>query len=440
MLIRGSVVTLSTVVLPFYLSRNLPKATFDSWVVIVGLIAWVPIAELGLFSGIVRFLATASSSSEQEGVIRAAKQVLVVPFLVGVAGAAWSGAYLAKMYPTVGSLRGAGLSLFVGGTIMAFSLFSVPSAAYFVAMNDTKFLAISSAIGRLLLLCVMFLCVKQRVSLFGLVVAHSLLLLSVSVSPMLWRNRLFKTSGKFPRAVRIPGLRRDILNYAFSSGVWSVSAIILSAFDTLIVGRVDASDVGAYALCLSVTVVLSGFQAALLAPVVGNVSRLCNGGEKPGRWLISAATGSNLLLSFFVSIIVLGSNTLRRFSGPAGAQPSFVKVLIILSLANFVRLLGAPYSTGVMGTGEHRKIILSPILEAVFNLSFSIVLGIKFGSVGVAIGTLIGALFCLAMHLIYNMRRTMVLGVSSFLYFTRCLLPGMLMVSTALLFNSVFLT
>jgi hypothetical protein len=51
-------------------------------------------------------------------------------------------------------------------------------------------------------------------------------------------------------------------------------------------------------------------------------------------------------------------------------------------------------------------VTVSPLLEGGTNLIFSIFLGLRYGAIGVAEGTLIGAVVGTLAHILYNMPRT----------------------------------
>ena len=64
------------------------------------------------------------------------------------------------------------------------------------------------------------------------------------------------------------------------------------------------------------------------------------------------------------------------------------------------------YSVMVIGLGKQKLATISPITEGVVNLTCSVLLAAKYGAVGIAYGTLIGAFVGLAIHLFYSMRFT----------------------------------
>jgi O-antigen/teichoic acid export membrane protein len=65
-----------------------------------------------------------------------------------------------------------------------------------------------------------------------------------------------------------------------------------------------------------------------------------------------------------------------------------------------------PYSVALIGTGQQRLVILAPIMEGVTNLIASVVLGYLLGAIGVAYGTLCGAVVGVLANMFYSMPRT----------------------------------
>ncbi len=81
-------------------------------------------------------------------------------------------------------------------------------------------------------------------------------------------------------------------------------------------------------------------------------------------------------------------------------------VLIILAIAQAIRLAGAPYCMMLVSTGEQTKGIASGMAEAGVNLTATLWLGHSMGYVGVAWGTLIGAVADMIALICYTVPRT----------------------------------
>ena len=86
-------------------------------------------------------------------------------------------------------------------------------------------------------------------------------------------------------------------------------------------------------------------------------------------------------------------------------QPGY-PILVVLLIANIIRLIGAPYATVLVSAGQQRLIKISPLTEGLSNLLASLALGSMLGAIGVALGTLVGSVFGVAAHILYSMPRT----------------------------------
>src|ERR1700742_99837 len=106
-----------------------------------------------------------------------------------------------------------------------------------------------------------------------------------------------------------------------------------------------------------------------------------------------------------IPLLFLGFPLLRVWVGSVYASHALL-YLEVLVAANIVRQLGSPYALMVVALGQQRFATISPVLEAIMNLICSIVLARRYGAIGVAYGTLIGAFAGLIAHLLISMPRT----------------------------------
>ena len=192
----------------------------------------------------------------------------------------------------------------------------------------------------------------------------------------------------------------------YGLGVWQFSMVLVSGLDLWIVARLDFDAVAGYALALSCMTFLMGVGSALFSPSLPVFAKALTDQDRSQfvalfrqhqRWLIATA------LAIAVGIMVLPNTLwLALFKDSSAA---FIAVMPILLLATVLRLLTLLYAYALVGANRQHQIIASPLLEGVLNVGLSIVLGICLGPVGVALGTLAGAVLCLAMHTLYNMPR-----------------------------------
>jgi O-antigen/teichoic acid export membrane protein len=104
-------------------------------------------------------------------------------------------------------------------------------------------------------------------------------------------------------------------------------------------------------------------------------------------------------------ILVYAGPILRLWIGQRYVL-SGTPILVILVVANIIRLAGLPYTIVLVAAGQQRYIKVTPLAEGFSNLAASVFLGLRFGAIGVAWGTLLGSFVSIAAHLLYSMART----------------------------------
>ena len=125
-----------------------------------------------------------------------------------------------------------------------------------------------------------------------------------------------------------------------------------------------------------------------------------------GQLVISSTRLSVLLLVLTgIPLLIYAAPILRLWIGPQYVK-SGAPLLAILIVANFIRLIGAPYSIILVAAGQQNFIKISPLAEGASNFVASALMGMLFGGIGVAFGTLFGAVVGMGTHLRYSMPRT----------------------------------
>jgi O-antigen/teichoic acid export membrane protein len=183
---------------------------------------------------------------------------------------------------------------------------------------------------------------------------------------------------------------------------------LVTGFDLILVGRFDFGAVAMYSAGAVLISFLGGLQTSAFSVIMPHSAAL-HAGEN------AKALGDLLLRSTKLSVIVLlltglpllvfASPIIRIWLGPQYAFQGS-SILIVLVVGNMIRLLGVPYSSILVGTGQQRLVVLSPLMEGVSNLIASVILGMRFGAIGVAWGTFIGAIVGIGANIAYSLPRT----------------------------------
>lgn len=193
----------------------------------------------------------------------------------------------------------------------------------------------------------------------------------------------------------------------YGLSIWQVGILMVSGLDLWIVAKVDFSAVPGYSIALSFLVFLSGTIAAIAGPFLPRFSaELSQANHGQFRMLFLSYQGKLIILisAIFIGLLLLPYSVWQFLL--KDSTPIFYLVFPILLLATCLRLMTILYALSVVAANAQHRIVLSPILEGVINVISSIFLAYWLGPIGVAIGTLIGSVACLAFHALYNIPRT----------------------------------
>jgi O-antigen/teichoic acid export membrane protein len=188
-----------------------------------------------------------------------------------------------------------------------------------------------------------------------------------------------------------------------------VGSLFISGLDTVIVGRYDFHNTGFYGIASSVTNFMLLIVGSALGPLMPAVSSVQ--AKRTPRQLGSLLVRTTrycvlLLMVLALPLLIAGFPLLRIWIGTTYASGA-VRFLPVLVLANVIRQLGYPYALMVVATGTQRLATVSPVVEAIVNLTLSLILVRSMGALGVAIGTLVGACVGFLLHLLLSMRLTL---------------------------------
>jgi O-antigen/teichoic acid export membrane protein len=234
----------------------------------------------------------------------------------------------------------------------------------------------------------------------------------------------------------VPGLRfrlallrrstaRELYGYCLGLTVMSFSMLLVTGLDLVLVGRFDFVAVAPYSVSAAMVTLISGLVYAVINVVMPHAAALHarENASDLGKLVITTTRLSVLLLILSgMPMLIYAGPILHLWIGQRYVA-SGTPLLVILIVANIIRLLGAPYAIVLVAAGQQNYIKVSPLSEGISNFIASIALGALLGGIGVALGTLLGSIVSVASHLWYSMPRTR--GVINFSR-RRFLLSGVL--------------
>jgi O-antigen/teichoic acid export membrane protein len=148
--------------------------------------------------------------------------------------------------------------------------------------------------------------------------------------------------------------------------------------------------------------------SSLFSPILPAVSSLQSGRtpEQVGDIVIKATRYCVLLLCLIGLPLLIGPYTLLKLWVGHDYAIRSALFLQVLVLGNVIRQLASPYALVLLATGQQHFATVAAVAEASVNLCLSIYLVQRFGAVGVAIGTLVGAFVSVGLHLSVSMKLT----------------------------------
>jgi O-antigen/teichoic acid export membrane protein len=409
---RIAVASLVSIFLPAYLTHHLPAETYGAWVLILQLSAYVGYLDLGVQTAVSRYIAEFEAKQDYAGRDRCASAGLVITLGASALGGVLA-IILAWQVPAVLRSMPHALDhdvrlgvLFVGVSLSA-SLATSVFVAIFLGLQRYQIMMVITITSRLLFGAVICAAVASHSGLAAMgAAAASVNILTALLQVAAWR-RLAPHIRVSLRIVDVQMLKK-LLKYCAALTVWSACMLFVSGLDITIVGHYSYGETAYYAVAASPTSLMLMIVGALMGPLLPATSAMSV--QRSSQQMGSVLTRSTryatiVLLLIGLPFLVAGHFILRLWVGPVYAAHS-VQFLRILIIANIIRNLCAPYATMVVATCRQWVATAAAVTEGLVNLASSIWLAQHIGALGVAVGTLLGAVAGVVMHFAVSMRYT----------------------------------
>jgi O-antigen/teichoic acid export membrane protein len=415
---RGGTSALVALALPPLLTRSMSAEAYGTWTLVLQLSAYIGYLDFGIQTAVGRFVAFGRERNDRDycnRMVSTAIMVLGVAALLGLIAAVGIAFILPRLFHQMPSslLSQARVAIFLVAGSLAIGL---PFSAFngvFVGMHRYEIPAFTIGGSRLLSAGLLVLIVHRGGGLLWMGAATACVnLISYALQFAVYRKLAADVT---PELTAVAGESlRELVDYCLSFSLWTYASLLVAGVDLILVGFFQYQEVPYYAVAATLVMFLAGLQSAtfnaLLSPAAalharGNASEL-------GRMLVTSTRyGTFLLLLTGVPLLLWADPILTLWVGPTYASHAAL-YLRILVVANMIRLAATPYSVLLLGTAQHRLALGSPVAEGFTNLIASIVGGYWFGARGVAVGTLIGAVVGVSIHLVRNIRRTSEIRIS----------------------------
>jgi O-antigen/teichoic acid export membrane protein len=416
-LVRLAASGIVALLLPSFLVRMLAIETYSTWVLVLQVTLYVGFLDFGIQTAVARFVAHAeelNASEQRDGIASTAFALLVSAsalglFVVGVL--AWQLPHVFRAMP-VSLHREARTALLLMGGSFALGLPISVIHATFIGQQRNK-IPVGIAVLNKLTMAGLIVAVVLRhwgLGAMGGAVAFANML-SYGASWVAWRT--WAPQVRIRLALASKSCAKQIVNYSAALGVWYLGMLMVSGLDLTIVGVFDYTASAYYAVAVTLTNFVVLTQNAIFAAILPASAVLNARGDSQrlGALLLSSTRyGLLILLAMALPLILAGKLILSLWVGKNYALHSAL-IMQVLVVANVVRLSFLPYATLLLGMGEQRKVIMSPLAEGLTNLVASVIGASLWGAIGVAMGTLLGSFVSVVVHLLHNLPRTPEVGV-----------------------------
>lgn len=428
-ILRGGAAALVALLLPPFLTRLMPRDEYGAWVFVLQLSAYVSYFEFGVATAVGRYIAHArelADADRQGQVLSTACAILAAGGLLAgglVSLLSWRlPVWFAQLPSDVsGSAQGA---LWLVGMSAAVCLPASAFQGVFVGLQRCEIPALIGGTSRVLTAIVVLGAAWCGLGIVVMASATAALNLLAAFAQVIVARR-------FAGDIRChaTGVTRSMLGeltgYCLSLSVWSFGLLLVTGLDTTLVGLFDFPAVSYYAIAATLVACLLGLQNAVVRTLIPVTAALHARRDAAGLGrLLIASTRHCAALTLLAGVpLILGARPIFACWVPADyAEPAAVLFQVLVA-ANMVSTLFAPYTVFLIGTGQQRLVLLTPLAEGITNVAVSIAAGRAFGAVGVAWGTMAGAAVSVAGHLWHNMPRAAEIAVSRREFVSRGLLP-----------------
>jgi O-antigen/teichoic acid export membrane protein len=444
---RGSAAALVALAVPPFLTRLLPPEKYGAWSLVLQLAAYVSYFEFGIQTAVGRFVARENERGEFEHrnkIVNTALALLSVAGLLALILIALVVIFLPRVFRGMpaGLYLDVRIALALVGGSLAVGLPASVFSGIFVGLQRYEIPAAIVA-GSRIVSGLLLVAIAQRA---GNITAMAVSVAAVNLGSCGLQWFMYRRIvPDIPLSLRLVSrhVGRELAGYCFSLSVWSFSMLLVSGLDLTLVGVFDFQKVAFYAVAANLVIFIAGLQNAIFHATMPSAAVLQARGAslELGRMVIDGTRyGMFLLLLTGLPLLLAAKPILKVWVGPDyAAQASLL--LKVLVIANVVRLSTVPYIVALVGTGQQRLVVFTPLLEGFTNLGVSVFAGYYWGAAGVALGTFCGALVGLGGIVFYNMPRTTEIRFSMRQYLLESLLRPILcalpLVSAILFLNTI---
>lgn len=411
-LLRAASASAVSVIVPLVLAWRLPHDQYAMWSLLFGIAAYVLFLDFGLAATLqvaaAKLSVGSASRSPKELVRRTLVIVAVIVACVQIA-AAILGNFASALFPALpaGYLSVFGMALFVVCFGQSCSLASNILVGYFMGSHRTMKPSVILLLSRLTSVAGVSIISFSNVDLILVASIFSAPLVAgclVIVFDLLRDVREFIRTDFSPRNDGLKWTTKSIISFSAPLALWNLALLVVTGSGVWIIGQADYTALGAYSIAAMMVTVVLGLENAILGPLLSELSQAVARSDGLARYIRKVS----LLNSVFVmaiAVLIFGTfNIFHPLLPESIGQHLTPEIVGFLLFGNVVRLSLAPLGLAFVANGSHKRLIFPPIVEALLYFVALYTLGRGFGLVGVAIGTIVGAVLGSGIKLLWSIR------------------------------------
>ncbi|AEU39152.1 lipopolysaccharide biosynthesis protein [Granulicella mallensis] len=433
-LIRQGSAWVLVLVLPPLLVRTLGKDSYAIWVLTLQMGGYIFLVDSAIQGAVGRFVAQADSRNDLRYMSQMVSSALVLLLVascvatVALLGLAWKLPDLLQHSSQTMNDIARRVLLIIGFSYIVTLPFAA-TAGIFVGLQRNAVITIASTTGKVISAVGTAWAALHH---WGLVWMASLSSIGVLVQPLIYWLALRRLPARPQFGVRLLSRSSVRVFFSFSAAILltQFTSLLISGLDMPIVTAFDFQHAAYYAIATTLSNMLMVPYSAIITPVMPIATAIHSNStpEHLGRVLLKVTRFSTCLLCLLGLFLSLGLHPMLSWwisTDYASHAATFAEILI---LAQIVRLTLMPYALVGFSAGQQRQMLLSPIGEGVVNLACSVIGASLYGAVGVALGTLVGAIAGAALHFFVSMKKTSAVQFSRVELLLQILRPTSLMV------------
>jgi O-antigen/teichoic acid export membrane protein len=416
--VRGGATAIVALTLPHFLTRALDHDRFAAWALMLQVASYVGYLDFGIQTAIARYLAQTVERGDDELRDRLVSTAFVMLLAAGTVAlllfsvVAWQLPRIVHGVPVglMGELR-SGVIIMAAGVALL-----LPMSTYtgiLIGLHRNEFPALAIGGSRILGAFAVIVSAKYTHSLIWFAICLATTnLLGALVQYRVVRKLLPKLRLALVHVTS--SMLAELARYCSGLTVFSFAMLLVSGLDVFIVGHFNFNGVGYYAIAATVVTLFAGLSNSCFNAMMTPVAVL----QERGQYgqiadLIIKATrlSSYASLVLTLSAPIYGRYLLRVWVG-SSYEAAALPVLEVLLCAQAIRLLGNGYTIALVGTGYQNYAIGGALAEGISNLVLSLIGAVWLGPMGVALGTLFGAVIGILWMLFFTMRWASIIPVS----------------------------